>query len=255
MKKNSSPQGIIFILFLLCFSITLPARFIPERIDFGKRMLLAGKPDSLRNKNIFQSIGITPVIEAMSSKAVSYIQSYDFNNVSYDTINYRAESAVTLIAVTYDFRYNLYDYRDIGSVSASIPAAFSMNFYERSSRMGSLTFPVFVDVNYGMHSTFNNIDRFGGHIGVGYQAIFGGVFGGGGSRGEMLLWTQPVVRAGGKFPFKNKNCFFDVYWGFGKKHINFLGYDGYNGNVPLNENVYSKLYFKAVFGWLINYND
>lgn len=254
MKKTSSPQGIIFTIALVCFSITLSARFIPERIDLGKKMLFAGKVDSLRNKNIFQSIGVTPVFEVMSMKAVKEPYAYMIGNTRHDTTIYRERGAVTLIAVTYEFRYNLYDYFDKGSVSASMPVAMSLNFYEPDDRFLSFTFPVFIDLNYGMHATFNNIDRFGGHIGVGYQAIAGALVGNPDRRDKAGVWTQPVIRAGGKFPFKNKNCFFDVYWGFGKKHKNYMGFDGYSGQDKY-ETVHSKLYFKAVFGWLINYND
>lgn len=263
MKKESSRSGFFLAILFLCFVITLPARMIglgmnPCRYTFS----VFGKDSTkkIQNKNYFRSWGVTPAMEFMTTKAKLVTIRYQPVGYSYysnyrDTTTYGETSGgTTLVSFTYEFRYNLYHYIDKASVSTSIPIAGSLNIFEREGRMFSFTLPVFFDANYGMHSTYNNIDRIGGHIGVGYQVVFAGLIREAGyHNGKGSTWTQPVFRAGGKFPFHKRNCFFDMYWGLGKTYKAFGGYSPYNGE-PLYGKVLSKLYFKIVFGWLIHYD-
>ena len=227
---------------------------------FTGTVLQAQDNSGEKDRSLFMSVGITPVFEMMTTRVRTYENVYDAGDLGngytdYDTTTgYKSDFGQTLLGVTFELRKNLYDYLDVGSVSVSAPFAASLNFYESRGRFFSLTMPVFVDANYGMHATWNNVDRYGGHIGVGYQAILGGLFSEGYANAPPALWTQLVVRAGGKFPFKKRNCFFDVYWGFGRNYKNVTYFDTYTNEFRY-EDVKSKYYFKFVFGWLIHYND
>jgi hypothetical protein len=218
------------------------------------------------NRKFFQSIGITVFAEAFYTPAIKDTSLQGSQSNPDTNFIFRADNAVTLIGVTYDARWNLYDYEDIGSVSVSVPVAFSLNFYEYEG-MCTMVLPVFLDANYGMHSTYNNIDSWGGHIGFGYQLVTGPMFKRHDFDIETTPYFQPVARIGVKGPMgrkkseykrkgKNpdggrKNMYADFYWGFGKIYENEFA----NGFVPEigYRKTPSKFYCKLAIGWLINY--
>lgn len=254
----------VLVFPLLFFSFSLSAQLQTEGNPNGSRRKTNAESNThgRREKsptNFFQSYGVTIFAEFMTTKVhkVDRFFFYGTNQNGAPLVDkitaYETGSGITLMTMTYEPRYNLYNYLDKASVSVSAPLAFSFNFVTNNTSIGSLTIPVIFSANYGMHSTYNNKNKFGVHVGVGYQGIVGGIFPLGDSEMGAQFWTQPVVRTGMKFPFQNQNCFIDAYYGFGKKHLSTEAYD-HATNEATYTTVYAKFYAKLVFGWLINYD-
>jgi hypothetical protein len=218
-------------------------------------------PVTYNPSKLFWSGAISPLTELMFMPVESYQRPASVPNSTgtgyRDTtlLGYNEFGAATLMAVTLEARRNLYTYRETASLSLAVPFGASLNFYETRRRNGSITLPLFLDLNYGMHSTWGNIDDFGARLGFGYQAIWGGILGSGlYGRYKSRIWTQPVIRGGVKFPFRSKLCYVDLYYGFFGKRLSYVSSIDSNGT-PYYLSARERIYFKLTFGLLFNYED
>jgi hypothetical protein len=227
-------------------SILLFVLLLASFVSKAQTPIGENKPLSWREKNFFHTIGVTAFLEVNRPPAGKYYQQRSQSNIPGDTVvNYEGTGAVTILSVTYDPRINIYHYRDFASLSVNLPVEFAISTYEPSGGFGTFVLPVFIDLNLFNHSTFNNIDRWGGHIGVGYQYIFGPLTKDyGGRRLGGMGWHTPVFRAGIKGPYKDHNCFIATTFCIPREL-----YDEYD-----NRKIKDKMYFKLVFGWILNYD-
>jgi hypothetical protein len=206
------------------------------------------EPVAAKPQRFFPTFGITVLFEGIYEEAwVDTLVRYNNPSSSDTTIIHETNSSITLVSVTFDPRVNLIDFNDQMSLSMNFPIEFAFNAWQ-SDGLFTFVVPAMLDFNYGCHSTYNNIDRWGGHIGLGYQMVTGPIFF---RRSYDHMYYQPVMRIGVKGPLrKNKNCYMDFYWGFGKFYNNVQP-----NYVPHDNKIApSKLYAKIVFGWLLNYD-
>lgn len=114
-----------------------------------------------------------------------------------------------LISYTYDLRYTLLNSRDFFSVSVSSPltAGAYMGGYKEDGKFSlALKVPISVDVNFFLHSTYNNIQRAGLYFGGGYQRFQFLV-------GNKDSFNMPFARFGIKYPYRTRLVYLEVMYG------------------------------------------
>lgn len=117
-------------------------------------------------------------------------------------------SAGALISYTYDLRYNLLNARDYLSISISSPltAGAYMAGYNEANFSLALKVPVSIDLNFFLHSTYNNIQRAGLYLGGGYQRFQFLV-------GHKDSFNMPFARFGIKYPYRTRLVYLEVMYG------------------------------------------
>lgn len=225
---------------LLVFFLLIPPALVRAQTSPGEE-----KPLTWLQKNFFHSIGGTAFLESNRSAAYG---TYKRLPQSQDTaIDYEGVISVNILTVTYDPRINLVHYRDFASLSFNMPVEFALSVWEPYDSHGTFVLPAFIDLNLFNHSTYNNIDSWGGHAGIGYQYSFGPLIPRAGYAFYDTYerkWSTLVFRAGIKGPFRDKNCFLTVTWNIPHKFM-----DDYD-HVKMTD----RFYFKIAAGILLNYD-
>jgi hypothetical protein len=196
----------------------------------------------------FSSLGGLCITEYMTGKASAKEIMYEAGftpagDPIYSTaIKYESKESIGFFGVIWEPRFNLYAHEDFVSASISAPVQFSI---QAGDDLGiGIALPVFADVNIGMHSTFNNIDRYGAHVGFGVMGYVNTLYTSYENYQGSVFWLQPAVRIGFKFPIVVRNAFMDFYYWPGKT---------YDHNALTFEDVRSRRYFKFSAGVLLHY--
>lgn len=157
-------------------------------------------------------------------------------------------SAITLIGVVIDIKYNLFDIRDYFSVSVNSPIVLGGSYFVNKSVIGfgHIAVPLMLDLNFFNHSTYNNINDFGFHVGIGRQRMMGPLFGSDDTNPAPDSWTDTVFRMGLKFPYKGLNSYLNVTYGWGGTS-RYSRCDDKKVFLPGSE------YFRLSFGTIIGY--
>jgi hypothetical protein len=150
-----------------------------------------------------------------------------------------------LLGATCNLRYQLIRTGPYSSLSLNAAPAFDLNDFNATSTFGTVSLPVFVEYDFGAGSGTKAWKNKGFHIGIGWQALAGGVFFSNKFDGSALqLWAQPVLRAGvRKINSKGKLVFYDVYFGIPQRQKSFRAMYGISpfGKV-INENGVQSLF-------------
>ncbi len=158
--------------------------------------------------------------------------------------NHKSDSYVTLVCIEYEPRFNLLNYKDFFSISFNMPIITGLQFFDNEG-FGAFKNAYILDLNFCAHSTYNNTNKWGGHIGTGLQMTYGPIF----YKGYLntdRVWTNWIFRGGLKFPFKSKLSFLDFAFGPGKtiKH---------DPSIVMQKTAVSKVYFGVYAGILLGY--
>lgn len=150
-----------------------------------------------------------------------------------------------LLGATCNLRYQLARTGPYSSLSLNAAPALDLNDFNVSSTFGTVSLPVFIGYDFGAGSGTKAWKNKGFHIGIGWQAVAGGVFFSNQAEGSALqFWSQPVVRAGvRKINAKGKLVFCDVYFGIPQRQKSFRAMYGISpfGKV-INENGVQSLF-------------
>ena len=134
---------------------------------------------SFIEKNFFQ--------EMRSEWMMGLTPSFNVDWYSYDGPYLNSFEVSTLVislgGVGYEPRLNIYNYQDKASISLSVPVDFSLGLSITTPDDGvntgffALSSGLMLDANFGNHSTYNNVNRRGYAIGVGYRLHKAPLFG------------------------------------------------------------------------------
>lgn len=170
---------------------------------------------SVAKKDFFHQIGATLLLDWGTGNPSGRYNYIFANGNRRDSIP-EANDYITLGALTYEPRCNLFNYSDFFSISFNLPTTAQFCIYTKHEGVfGFRTVPM-IDLNLFNHSTFNNLSRFGITVGGGYALNLSPLFFFEYSRltNDKKFWASPVVRAGLKFPFRGRNCFLNFMYGF-----------------------------------------
>ena len=157
-----------------------------------------------------------------------------------------SSSYVTLVSFFYEPRYNFYEMNDRLSFSVSSPVELGLNVFTGGDQgMFGIHVPLFCDLNYKMHATMGNVDKYGFQVSAGLIGHYGPIIAMFGNYNFQRTWLTPAVRAAFKFPYKGKNMYCNFMYGFGNSIQQNTGIT--------NEKVYEKLSFSLSVGYLLNY--
>lgn len=193
-------------------------------------------------RHYFHNIGFTVLIDYFSPPVMV------INNVretvhGLDTnITVRNNWGFNLLTVTYEARLNIIDLNDRASISLNVPVSLGLGYIEPGGIL-TLSNPVLVDFNYGCHSTYNNINKFGFHVGGGANMMLAPIIGLDATEINRF-WIAPMVRVGVKGPYKHYNCF-----GYVQMNI-----PDYYVHPETGKRYKHREHFKIVVGLLLNYD-
>ncbi|MCA6362746.1 MAG: hypothetical protein IM638_06885 [Bacteroidetes bacterium] len=150
-----------------------------------------------------------------------------------------------LLGATCNLRYPLLIAGPYSALSLNAAPAFDLNDFNITSAFGTFSLPVFLSYDFGAGSGRKAWKNKGFHVGLGWQALAGGVFFSQQISGNtMQFWMQPVVRAGvRKINARGKLVFCDVYFGIPQLQKSFRAMHGISpyGKV-ITENGVQSLY-------------
>ena len=166
------------------------------------------------------------------------------NDISVDYLN--------LAVGIYEPRLNLFQHEDWASFSVNVPISVGLLIVAATPDGISLKLPLIFDLNFFSHSTYNNINKFGFHVGTGVinnvmRSVILKEYNNG---SRNAVFSTFVIRGGIKFPFKSRNTFIDITLGL-KDLVN-----GFKGSVLDFNNPYTMYnsYFMLSYGILLNYD-
>lgn len=201
---------------------------------------------SFKERNFFQEMRVSWIMGVGPSFNV---QIKDNNGEILDEFRV-ASQIVSLLGFGYDPRVNLLNLSDKASISLSVPMDLSLGLsittpddgVNTGFFAGALGF--FVDANVGNHSTFNNIDRKGYAVGIGYRLYKAPLIG-----ISDGMYKFPRIATGVSLRFKYKNDF--------RNGVNKLYYieTGIPQQFEYKYGIkkYANLFVNAGIGWTLNY--
>jgi hypothetical protein len=228
------------ILFCFLFAVLIKGGYSQEQDSTKKKL-------SFMRRNFFHVLGGSAVFEGgYTPFFYDSIRVPDPNNSSQNITIAQAHSYsyITLICIEYEPRINFFNYKDFFSISFNMPVIAGVQCFNND---GFLAFKnaYLIDFNFFNHSTYNNINKWGGHFGSGLQMTVGPLIYEG-TLETKRVWTNWILRGGVKFPFKGQNSFMDFAFGPGKIVKKDAYYTG-------SEAAISKLYFGIYIGILLGY--
>ncbi len=170
--------------------------------SFGQNYNTDASKYTFLEKNYFSQyrvgalLGISPGFEVTPSTRPAY------------------KSAVTMVSIVnigYNARFNIKDFDDKASIALTAPVDLSLglgisypNDYVNTGFL-TLASGLFIDFNYGYHSTYNNIDKSGFTVGLGMRVFKTPLFGISEDQDTKFqrLSFGPAVRAELKFDDAN----------------------------------------------------
>lgn len=203
----------------------------------------SGSNTSWKEKHFFHTIGGTLLLDYYIPPAVPRYFVQETNSGLDSILYYNRNWGFNLASVTYDARINLYDINERMSVSFNVPFALGFGTTEPGGVL-SFTSPMLVEFNYGMHSTYNNIDRLGFHVGAGMDVLVTPLIRVEHWREIHRTWVVPMVRAGVKAPYKRRNGFVAVQMSLPQKYF----------DESEQKTFTQRVHFKLVIGMLLNYD-
>jgi hypothetical protein len=150
--------------YLLFIAILLSIEVSSQRIENGWKKTPEDRKESRKiGNNIYFSAGFTPIFS---------IYKYRYKYFYEDGLNLVEElsdpqKSHARIELEVNIRYNLFNFRDFFSISATFLPAISFH----NGGIGTVYWnkPVSLDLNFYNHSTFNNINNLGFSISGGVQ--------------------------------------------------------------------------------------
>lgn len=192
-----------------------------------------------KRENYFHSIGFSSVMSFgyTPAKVTSLTNPY-----------LESGTYLTLASCFYEPRYNFYEFNDRLSLSASSPIEAGLNIFTGGDGgMFGIHVPLLCDINYMMHATMSNVDKYGVQLSAGLIGHYGPIIAMFGNYNFQRTWINPAVRAAFKFPYKGKNMYCSALYGFG----NYI--TQYNGIA--NEVLTEKMTFSLSVGYLLSYEN
>lgn len=202
---------------------------------------------SFMRRNFFQVFGGSVFFEGGYTPFYNdSIEIPDPNNYNQNITvrDHHSNSYVTLFCFEYEPRLNLFNYKDFFSISFNMPFISGIQFFDNDG-FGAFKNAYIIDFNFFNHSTYNNINEWGGHIGTGLQMTVGPIL----YKGDLKtdrVWTNWIIRGGLKFPFRSRYTFVDFAFGPGKIIKNDPTFND-------GRSAISKLYFGLYAGILLGY--
>lgn len=246
MKSKISYQLIV----LTGFSILVLASNGLTQKQTGWEKNPEDKKEILRPKNnFFHSFGFIPFLNLFT---LNYKITSDIDNTEYSTSTLNFSP----LFIQYDLRYNLLNVRDFFSISVSSSPALAVCMSDYTTGIYR-QLPIGLDLNFFMHSTFNNIQNAGFSFSGGLA--FNHASSAMRSQEGPVSWKEYY----GKFCFKfkkYKSANFKYYTTGILKVKNYYSYFGIQigrGNADLTVNgvlePHTNKSFRLIFGKILSY--